>query len=373
MAYKEYTQTRLNISLVLLDEYGKKLIRFTRFVLVCIVILVLMSAVVGFLDSLGSEEELPLSELVRHGSWMLLDVFQGEASENEPSELLWLCRLNGIVLSSLFAGISVSIFMEPVNTVAFSKYAVIDLERKRVRFRYWVKKPEKNFIYNAQIELLVMTRKETQNGSTETEYLFRYREPENTPKLPIERYSAIRGVHYCDIELAQLSSADASTTLQDVLMNKGEHEDVRYLLRVNGASPTGRIAYRDHSYGVGDFLCGYDFVSIRRDEIEESAMRAAGISDGEADIDWERLCPNLNKRNKNLFHEHFNVVCKQSDTLDNPFKDVTEITENEPTSPYYLESLDCVASGFRREEFAALMKGNLKRWNKRISSRIKSL
>ena len=372
MAYRSYRQTLFNIALVTLDEYGKKLVHFGRFVLLCFLFFLALSLVLGSfgLNAVDAENRSVVNRIA-YGSWMLLDVLPPVDGVGESNEMVWPVRMFGFVLSALFAGVSVAILLNPVNTIKFSRYAVLDLDKERVRFRYWVRKPENQFLYDAQMELIIMTESDVQNGDSDVRYLFRYREPENMDSVPVERYMAIRGVRYCSIPLDQKSSTEEEATLQDALAEAFKGKGFRARFRVSGTDDGGRVAYRDRTYRLGDFLIGYNFLSIRADEIKRKAVKFAE-KDGQQLTEEEKakLCPNMEKRKKRLYHEHFDVVYEQSEADESKKARFPEIRRNRPMPIYLTKSLDCVPDGFRAREFAYIVREWL---NRKLLNRFKKV
>lgn len=364
MAYRSYSQTPFNITLVMLDEYGKKLVSFCKFTLGSLLIFVVLSFLLGaYCAQQERLSEAGCFDCLACGSWLLLDIFPDPEPDFDERliDLLRPCRAMGFVLSGLFAGVSVSIFLEPVNSIAFSRYAVIDTENDRLCFRYWIRKTEGHYLHDAQMELLITQGIEHQNGSTGTNYLFRYREPENTPGVFVDRYTAIRGVRCCEIPLDHAYASDGRS-LREVLVSafgpdevksgKAAKSDWRLLFRVVGTDESGRVVYRDKTYRFGDVLYGYAFLSIRRDEVTRVVQRMSSkhLDSGRDAESVAAVGRNLRKRSgKNMFHEHFHVVYKLPVSRDASLGLLPAMFVR-PVDLYCKEEVDCVARGFRIRE-----------------------
>ncbi|WP_304425684.1 hypothetical protein [uncultured Adlercreutzia sp.] len=338
MARKSERQTVPAIIASLAMEYSKNLKNFLILMLAALLVFLLLAAVFGVLHWMlesGNNSANDALGYLYSGARMLFDFLPFPPADdaiNQP--LAIIARSVGFVLTCLFSGIAIAIFLSPVNVIRFSKYAVVDLERNELRVRYWIRKPEQDYIFDASLELIIISQSELNRGDSRSVFTFRFLAPKDMDNQP-EKYFGIRGVRYLDIPLTTRSRYDNQEKLIDALATFYSDSSSRIIVRIMGTDKSGRRIYREHRYPKNHILLGYEFVSIRRSEIESTA-EAHGIKN-------DNLCI---QDGKNLFHEHFDMVCKQNSPEKQTQLVETGLNENTPDPLYLLDYGQSANSSF---------------------------
>lgn len=349
----------------MIGEYGRRILRFSLFIGVCLLVFIGSSLAAGCIGlCLSSVPLVSLVHIFECGSWMLIESFPAPLCDDLATEIsvyLWPFRAIGLILSALFAGLSVLCLTEPLNNISFSRYVVLNTETKRLRFRYWIREPEKRHLHDVKLELMITTKQELNKGISPIKCLFRLRDPEDREDSAYSEFVAMHGVHYCEIRLSERSSESMGASLFEALKRARSVDDLVMLFRIAGINEGSRVVYAEHRYGINDLLPGYDFLSIRADEIVDAAIKRRHPTYSQeqrralASKTGNLFCKNLIRRKKKLFHEHFNVVVKlpANEELLAVF---SYLSSNKPLDVYQMSTVDCVKRGFRGREFVALAK-----------------
>lgn len=262
-------------------------------------------------------------EAITVGVCLVFDFMPQANQLHEPDSLEYLARIVGFIYTCVFSGVIVATFMRPANIIAFSKYAVIDAKRNKLVLRYWIKKPENNYLFNVVANVEVSTPRQRNAGTNEEKRLFRYTDPNDYKKYPNGGYRMKRGVWYLSIPLWKQSENESTTLLEALNCFFESNEKVNPTIRitVSGISNDGLILTKYHDYTPREVLYGYRFVSIQGYEI------------------FNADC----KESRKLFYEHFNMVCKQKE------RDISEFyPKYKPLKKYELEPNSCKKSLLRR-------------------------
>lgn len=224
---------------------------------------------------------------------------------NENLQLLF--HASGIMYQTLVTGFVLEVLITPVRLVDFSRYLVIDPNEKCLVLRYWIKLCEKEYLTDASIDVLFETDVSRNDGSSSKHFEYRFIDPQDS-EGGIDTYFGIRGVRTTEMSLDAKCMHGSGKTLRDVLIEVGqdngdcrggsERREWSIRARVKGQAPSGANLMYEKVYSVNDILIDYDFVSIRRDEIEAAAgLRRVG---------GKRRWPPRKAR----FQEHLSVVTR---------------------------------------------------------------
>lgn len=324
MPYFSYRQTRFKIFISLLPEYRVKFLRFLKLLFGFFLLFSITAIIFGALDN---EEGFTFSKIVDFfiaGNAMLVDFLPFSESANAgDAALASAARWIGFIYTCLFSGIAVAIFTEQVNVISFARFAVIDLKDNCFRIRVWIKQPERFYLHDATMEFSIYEAKEQNKGELRSEFLYKCLLPKDNKSTPIEKFSGLRGVWAFDISLDDKSAYYPNNTLHYVFNQLPSLSDVRIAVRLSGTLTNGRYVYREHRYNFKTILKGYDFVSIRWDEVK-----------GVEKVPIERQKFHL----WNLYHEHFDFLVKQDGLSNNDFS----VFNNKPEDVFLLDEEECV-------------------------------
>lgn len=323
MPYFSYRQTRFKIFISLLPEYRVKFLRFLKLLFGFFLLFSITATIFGALDN---EEGFTFSKIVDFfiaGNAMLVDFLPFSESANDgDAALASAARWIGFIYTCLFSGIAVAIFTEQVNVISFARFAVIDLKDNCFRIRVWIKQPERFYLHDATMEFSIYEAKEQNKGELRSEFLYKCLLPKDNKSTPIEKFSALRGVWAFDISLDDKSAYYPNNTLRHVFNQLPSLSDVRIAVRLSGTLTNGRYVYREHRYNFKTILKGYDFVSIRWDEVK--GVEKVPIERQEFHL-W------------NLYHEHFDFLIRQETLSNNEFS----VFNNKPEDVFLLEETEC--------------------------------
>lgn len=211
------------------------------------------------------------------GAFLILDIFPQPPEVVFDSRLQVVGRITGLVLTGLFSGFRVDILATPVNSILFSRYAVINKRRNKLRIRYWIRQPERSGLCKARIDVNVLDNSESNLGETDIYRHFTYSEPRDALSIPYEEYSFIRGVRFVDIDLDQRFSGPLGNTLREVLDKLAHSDDTELSVTIVGSLFDGRVLTRRVAYTKKSVVQGCDFPSIRRDEFANEWEHAQNI------------------------------------------------------------------------------------------------
>lgn len=324
MPYFSYRQTRFKIFISLLPEYRVKFLRFLKLVFGFFLLFSITAIIFGAFDN---EDGFTFSKMIDFfiaGNAMLVDFLPfSESANTGDASLASVARWIGFIYTCLFSGIAVAIFTEQVNVISFARFAVIDLKDSCFRIRTWIKQPERCYLHDATMEFSIYEAKEQNKGELKSEFLYKCLLPKDNKSTPIEKFSALRGVWAFDIPLDAKSVYYPNNTLRYVFNQLLSLSDVRIAVRLSGTLTNGRYVYREHRYNFKTILKGYNFVSIRWDEVK-----------GAEKVPIERQDFHL----WNLYHEHFDFLVKQDSLSNNDFS----VFDNKPEDVFLLDEEECV-------------------------------
>lgn len=323
MPYFSYKQTRFKIFVSLFPEYRVKFLRFSKLLLGFFILFSITAIIFGAFEYGKGFIFSKTIDFYITGNAMLVDFLPFSDFASSSVALASIARWTGFIYTCLFSGIAVTIFTEQVNVISFARFAVIDRENNCFRIRIWIKQPERFYLHDATMEFSIYEAKEQNRGELKSEFLYKCFLPKDNRSTPVEKFTALRGVWAFDISLNDRSAYYPNNTLQNVFKQMSNSSDVKIAVRLSGILTNGRYVYREHRYSLKTILDGYDFVSIRWDEVK--GMENTPVKQQEPHL-W------------NLYHEHFDFLVKQ----ENQTEEFSILANNAPNKVFLLEEKECV-------------------------------
>lgn len=279
-------------------EYGAKALRIIKTLIVGALVASGLATIFGML-AYGVES--PIDDVWLSGCQMLFDfVSISSQSDAVVNPLLFLARWTGVLLVGLLLGIIVAILTEPVNIIDFSRFATLSFDEQALVLRYWIKQPEGEYLFRPSIDVMIIDSHETNRGTPDVKYLFRWEIPKDEPDSPQNQYFAIRGVRYAKIPFSAKSAYDSSKSLQSALDEVlCDYPKAHIAFRIGGTKSNGSNVFKCAYYTSRNMLYGYKFVPIRKNEIVSYA------ADSGVQCSFDKDKPPV------LYFEHFNAVMQE--------------------------------------------------------------
>lgn len=289
---------RKEVFFSLLPEFFEKAKNYCTFLLRMLLIGVLLVCLFGAIYTyrFNGLDEVFSSETLKVGIWLLFDFAPGKGEFENFDSLVYVGHFLGFLYACIISGMSVAILSAPINVIKFSRYAILDFKKRKLIFRYWIRKPEGKYLNDVSISVEFSNPVQRNTGLAGAKRYFRHNKPAIGVETPRGVYNIQRGVWYTEISFDELShdkknheklfnsilrqskkidktseEAKASYSKTKRWKRKTQHNksssSSEIFLTIKGINENGNLVMRRQAYTFDKLLLNYRFVSIRPPEI----------------------------------------------------------------------------------------------------------